>query len=243
MAGNPYTESGEKFRIPDMLANRADIYNLGDVIGDSESLFKLSLIENAIVENPILQKIAGKSFTDFYNLLDYVEKKGDLMPDLEGNHTQQDIDDFIAVVKNDLAVRDVVLKVNMNYISSAATQDAYRLEPPFKLQGSYRDMNKLTSMIVPIMNKHEINELILTHYENESQTLTTDSEANLLKLKEIAGILSETEFKRWEHIKEIFNKNNKFAGIDQNNQTGQVIAQLVEFNDHLQGIKDAIKKG
>jgi hypothetical protein len=35
MAGNPYTESGEKFQIPDMLASRADTYNLGDVIGDS----------------------------------------------------------------------------------------------------------------------------------------------------------------------------------------------------------------
>ena len=34
MAGNPYTESGEKFQIPDMLASRADTYNLGDVIGD-----------------------------------------------------------------------------------------------------------------------------------------------------------------------------------------------------------------
>jgi hypothetical protein len=33
MAGNPYTESGEKFRIPDMLANRADTYNLGDILG------------------------------------------------------------------------------------------------------------------------------------------------------------------------------------------------------------------
>ncbi|MEM8621855.1 MAG: ATP-binding protein, partial [Actinomycetota bacterium] len=28
MAGNPYTESGEKFRLPDMLTNRADTYNL-----------------------------------------------------------------------------------------------------------------------------------------------------------------------------------------------------------------------
>ncbi|POA51340.1 hypothetical protein C1884_30525, partial [Pseudomonas sp. GW460-R15] len=27
MAGNPYTESGDVFKIPDMLANRADIYN------------------------------------------------------------------------------------------------------------------------------------------------------------------------------------------------------------------------
>ena len=30
MAGNPYTESGERFQIPDMLANRADTYNLGE---------------------------------------------------------------------------------------------------------------------------------------------------------------------------------------------------------------------
>jgi len=33
MAGNPYTETGGKFQIPDMLANRADTYNLGDIIG------------------------------------------------------------------------------------------------------------------------------------------------------------------------------------------------------------------
>lgn len=44
MAGNPYTESGDKFQIPDMLSNRADIYNLGDVIGDSGDAFKLSYI-------------------------------------------------------------------------------------------------------------------------------------------------------------------------------------------------------
>ncbi|MEM8907745.1 MAG: DNA repair ATPase, partial [Bacteroidota bacterium] len=48
MAGNPYTESGDKFQIPDMLANRADIYNLGDIIGDSAEVFKLSYIENAL---------------------------------------------------------------------------------------------------------------------------------------------------------------------------------------------------
>ena len=44
MAGNPYTESGDKFQIPDMLANRADIYNLGDIIGDTATEFKLSYI-------------------------------------------------------------------------------------------------------------------------------------------------------------------------------------------------------
>ena len=242
MAGNQYTESGEKFQIPDMLANRADVYNLGDVIGGSDNLFKLSLLENGIVENPHLQKVSSKSFADFYKLVDYVETKSELMPDLEGNHTQQEIDDFLAVIRNSLAVRNVVLKVNQNYILSAAVQDSYRSEPPFKLQGSYRDMNKLLSQIIPLMNKKEIEGLLLTHYENESQTLTSDSETNLLKLKEIAGLLSDTDRERWQQIKEVFNKNNKFAGIDQNNQTGQVIAQLAELSDNLLGIRKAISK-
>jgi hypothetical protein len=241
MAGNPYTESGEKFQIPDMLANRADIYNLGDVIGSSGHLFRLSLLENAIIENPYLQKVAGKSFADFYNLVDFIEQSNDLMPTLEGNHAQQDIDDFLAVTKNSLLVRDVVLKVNQHYIASAAMQDAYRTEPPFKLQGSYRDMNKMTGKIVPLMNPDEVSELILTHYESESQTLTSHAEANLLKLKELAGILSDTERERWKHIKDVFNKNNQLAGISPDNQAGQVIARLSEFNHHLEGIKEAIK--
>lgn len=242
MAGNPYTESGEKFQIPDMLANRADVYNLGDVIGDSESLFRLSLLENAIVENPYLQKVTSKSFADFYNLVEFVETKSEMMPDLEGNHTQQDIDDFIAVIKNSLYIRNIVMKVNQNYIASAAMQDAYRTEPAFKLQGSYRDMNKMLSQLVPLMNEKEVRSLVLTHYENESQTLTADSEANLLKLKEIAEALTKEDATRWEQIKTVFNKNNKLAGIDQNNQAGMVIAQLAEFNDHLEGIRQAISK-
>ena len=242
MAGNPYTESGEKFQIPDMLANRADVYNLGDVIGDSGHLFKLSLLENSIIENPYLQKITSKSFTDFYNLINHIETKGDLMPDLEGNHTQQDIDDFIVVVKNALIIRDIVLKVNFNYISSAAMQDSYRVEPPFKLQGSYRDMNKIVTKLVPLMNEKEINELILSHYESESQTLTSNAEANLLKFKELAGLLTDKETERWSHIKEIFNKNNKLAGIGRDNQSGQVISQLETFNENLEGIRDAITR-
>ena len=73
MAGNPYTESGEKFRIPDMLANRADIYNLGDIIGDTAHLFRLSLIENSLTSNPVLHQLSSKNFDDVYRLLDRVE--------------------------------------------------------------------------------------------------------------------------------------------------------------------------
>ena len=46
MAGNPYTETGEKFQ-SDMLANRADTYNLGDIPGGREEAFALSYIENS----------------------------------------------------------------------------------------------------------------------------------------------------------------------------------------------------
>jgi hypothetical protein len=102
-------------------------------------------------------------------------------------------------------------------------------------------MNKMIGKIVPLMNPNEVSGLILTHYESESQTLTSNAEANLLKLKELAGLLSDTERERWKHIKDVFNKNNQLAGIDQSNQTGQVIARLSDFNNNLEGIKEAIK--
>ncbi|HLV50627.1 MAG TPA: hypothetical protein VKY44_01565, partial [Flavobacterium sp.] len=238
MAGNPYTESGSKFQIPDMLANRADVYNLGDVIGDTEHLFNLSLIENAAIENPYLEKIAGKSFKDFYALIDYTESRSEQLPDLEGNYQKQEIDDFIAVLKHILKIRDIVVKVNQNYIQSAAMQDSYRTEPSFKMQGSYRNMSKLVTQVVPMMNEKEINDLLLAHYESESQTLTTDTESNLLKLKELAGLISVEEQQRWNEIKEIFRKNNKHGGLAKDDK---MFAQLLEFNENLEGIIQAIK--
>ena len=239
MAGNPYTESGSKFQIPDMLANRADVYNLGDVIGDTETLFNLSLIENATGDNPYLDKIASKSLTDFYKLTNFVTENQEQLPDLEGNYLKQEIDDFIAVLKHVIKIRNIVVKVNQNYISSAAMQDDYRTEPPFKMQGSYRNMSKLVSKIVPMMNEKEINETILAHYESESQTLTTDTESNLLRLKEIAGLITAKEKERWETIKATFVKNNKHGGL---NKDDKVFTQLLEFNENLEGIIQAILK-
>lgn len=238
MAGNPYTESGSKFQIPDMLANRADVYNLGDVIGDTEHLFNLSLVENAAIENPYLEKIASKSFNDFYGLIDFLTSGSEQLPDLEGNYLKQDVDDFIAVLRHVLKIRDIVVKVNRHYIQSAAMQDSYRTEPPFKMQGSYRNMSKLVAPVVPMMNDKEIDGLILAHYESESQTLTTDTESNLLKLKELAGLITSEERKRWENIKEIFRKNNKHGGLGKDDK---VFAQLLEFNENLEGIIQAIK--
>lgn len=238
MAGNPYTESGSKFQIPDMLANRADVYNLGDVIGDTAHLFNLSLIENAAIENPYLEKIAGKSFEDFYALIGYVQQGSEQLPDLEGNYLKQEIDDFIYVLRHILKIRDIVIRVNQQYIQSAAMQDSYRTEPAFKMQGSYRNMSKLVAPVLPMMNDKEIDQLILAHYESESQTLTADTESNLLKLKEVAGLISDKEQQRLDEIREIFRKNNKHGGMAKDDK---VFAQLLEFNENLEGIIRAIK--
>ena len=242
MAGNPYTESGEKFRIPDMLSNRADIYNLGDIIGDTESLFKLSLLENSLTSNPVLHQLRSRNFDDVYTLIDRVENNSDA-GELKGNHTQQEIQDYKSVLEKVLSIRDTVLKVNETYIKSAGTEDEYRTEPAFKLQGSYRDMNKLVSKVVPIMNEKEVNSLLLSHYENESQTLTAAAEANLLKFKELRGNISEEERLRWDAIKETFLKNNKLKGFGDKNEMAQVLSQMMAFSENLEGIKQVLQRG
>ena len=243
MAGNPYTESGDKFRIPDMLANRADIYNLGDVIGDSADLFKLSLIENALTSNDLLRQLSSKNFDDIYTIINHIEQGGEGTLDLKGNHTKQEVQDYISVLEKVLRVRNDVLSVNEQYIKSAAMEDAYRTEPSFKLQGSYRDMNKLVAKVVPIMNDKELTTLLLSHYESESQTLTSAAEANLLKYKELANNLSSDEQQRWETIKTTFVKNNKLKGFGNQNEMAQVLSQLMQFSDNLEGIKEVLAKG
>ncbi|VXC24918.1 DNA repair ATPase [Maribacter litoralis] len=242
MAGNPYTESGEKFKIPDMLANRADIYNLGDIIGETEHLFRLSLIENSLTANPILQQLASKEFEDVYTIVNQIESKTD-EGQLKGNHSSQEIEEYKKVLEKVLKVRDVLLKVNATYIKSAAMQDEYRTEPAFKLQGSYRDMNKLVAQIVPIMNDKELNTLLRSHYENEAQTLTGSAEANLLKYNELIGQLTTDEATRWAAIKEQFVKNNKLKGFGNANEMAQVLSQMMEFSENLAGIKSVLQNG
>ena len=76
MAGNPYTESGEKFMIPDMLANRADVYNLGDMARENEEAFKLSYLENAVTSNKYLNNIYLKNQDDIYKLIQITWRQG-----------------------------------------------------------------------------------------------------------------------------------------------------------------------
>jgi hypothetical protein len=243
MAGNPYTESGDKFQIPDMLANRADTYNLGDIIGDTAHVFNMSYIENSLTSNSVLNKLNAKSQKDIYTFIKMAETDSRDGLEFEGNYSVQEMNDISGVMKKMLVIRDIISKINAEYIRSAAMQDEYRTEPPFKLQGSYRNMNKIAEKVLAVMNDQELETLILSHYENESQTLTDGAEYNMLRFKELFGNSSGVDKQRLIDIRKTFGKNQLFNGVDESDPMAQVLVQMGQFTDGLEGIKDSISGG
>ncbi len=233
MAGNPYTESGEVFKIPDMLANRADIYNLGDVLGGMEDAFTLSYIENSLTSNPVLAPLATRDMADLYLLAERAAGKEVSTNALSHAYSGAEINEIVATLQRMLRVRDVVYRVNQQYIASAAQDDRYRTEPPFRLQGSYRNMNKLAEKISPVMNDAELQQLVSDHYLGEAQLLTTGAEENLLKLAELRGMQGDEEQQRWAQIKRDFLRN-KAMGAGDADVGGRVVAQLADIASALQ---------
>ncbi len=240
MAGNPYTESGQKFKIPDMLANRADTYNLGDVIGANAEWFKASYLENAVTSNSVLAPLAVRSQADIRAFVRMAETGQRTAEGLEGTYSAQELDEVLSVMKKLVAIRDVVMRVNEEYIASAGQSDEFRTEPAFKLQGSYRNMNRLAEKVVAIMNDDEVRALVIGHYRGESQTLTTGAEANLLRFKELIGELKPDEAARWADIKKTFQRNQFTRGTDQNDPVGRVVAQLSLFQAGLESIQTTL---
>jgi hypothetical protein len=92
------------------------------------------------------------------------------------------------------------------------------------------------------MNDDELEALLLTHYRNESQTLTNAAEANMLKYRELSGIITVEEKQRWESIKETFVKNNKLKGMGDGNNMAMLLSQVMEFTGHLGDIKDYLRE-
>lgn len=232
MAGNPYTESGDVFRIPDMLANRADVYNLGDVLSGQQDVFAMSYIENALTSNPVLAPMALRDLSDLYLLMDMAHGKEVATGDLSHSYATSEINEIISVLKSLFKVQEVILKVNQEYIRSAAMDDRYREEPAFKLQGSYRNMNKLAEKVVAVMDESELQQLLDDHYVGEAQLLTTGAEENLLKLKELRGTLNETELKRWQEIKKEFKIRNAMMGDDADGAT-KIASQIAALKNSL----------
>ncbi|WP_321146472.1 DNA repair ATPase [Providencia alcalifaciens] len=235
MAGNPYTESGEVFRIPDMLANRADIYNLGEVLGGMDDAFALSYIENSLTSNPVLAPLALRDLNDLYLLVDKAMGKSVSTNALSYPYSDAEVNEITAVISRLLSLRDVVLKVNQQYIASAAQSDKYRTEPAFRLQGSYRNMNKLSEKVSSVMNDDELERLLDDHYLGEAQLLTTGAEENLLKLAELRGRLNEKDAARWQQIKKDFLRNKALGG-DNADVGDRVVTQLAQLVESVQSL-------
>jgi hypothetical protein len=122
-----------------------------------------------------------------------------------------ELEEILTVLRHLHRAQAVLLRVNQEYIRSAAQSDKLRTEPPFKLQGSYRNMNKIAKKVVAAMTEKEIEALIDDHYQGEAQTLTTAAEQNLLKLAELRGRLSPAQQERGQQIKDEFVRQRRMG--------------------------------
>ncbi|HJD82064.1 MAG TPA: AAA family ATPase [Kitasatospora aureofaciens] len=199
MAANPYTESGRLFRLPDMLANRADVWNLGDAVAGREDLFALSFVENSLPANPHLAPLATAERADLDTLL--ARAAGTPGGTLAGAWPAAEVERMTAVLAGLLHLRGTVLAVNRAYLASAAQDDRARTEPPFLLQGSYRNMAKLAQRLDPALTRPELDALLIDHYRAEAQPLGADAEAQLLKLAELRDDLTPEQARRWAELK------------------------------------------
>jgi len=239
MAGNPYTETGTRFQIPDMLANRADTYNLGDILGGNEDVFASSYLENALTSNAVLAPLATRDPGDVQKLVRLARGEDVPLTEIQHGYSAAEVEEITSILTRMMGCQKVLLEVNKQYIASASQEDAYRTEPGFKLQGSYRNMNKLAEKVVSAMNEEELQQLIDDHYASESQTLTTGAEQNLLKLAELRGRLTPAQSARWVEIKESFVRTRRSGGKG-DDPVARLTGALGGVDEALQRINTAI---
>lgn len=240
MTGNPYTESGGRFRVPDMLANRADVWNLGDVLTGKEAVFALSFVENALTSHPVLAPLAGRDRADLDLLIRLAEGDPSARADrLSYACEPAELARVLAVLGHLLTARDTVLAVNSAYMASAGATDTARTEPPFRLQGSYRTMNRIVQRIEPVMNSRELAAVVDDHYTAEAQTLATDAEANLLKLGELRGTLSAEQAVRWAELKEAWVRQR---GAAEDEPLRRAVAALEVLAERIGAVESAITR-
>jgi MoxR-like ATPase len=240
MAGNPYTETGRRFRVPDMLANRADVWNLGDVLAGREDLFELSYLENALTSNAVLAPLSSRDRADLPLLMRLADGDDTVRPDQLGHpYSAAELDQILSVLRKMRRVQRIVLRTNRAYIASAGQADASRTEPPFRLQGSYRNMNKLAERIVPVMNDEEIEGVVDDHYLGEAQTLASGAEANLLKLAELRGRLTAEQAARWADVKAAYLRERALGGAGDDPMT-RAVGAVGLLADRVGGVEAAI---
>ena len=201
MAGNPYTGSGREFRIPDMLANRADVHNLGDVAGAHQAAFAQSYIENASGVNDVLAPVIGRGRKELEALLAASQGATLRTESLQHHYAPTELSAVTRTLAHVARARDALLKVNAAYIASATVDDTLRGEPPFLLQGSYRNMARLAGRLVSAMTPDEVDLAVREHYQAEAQTLAAAAGWNLARLPIVLGTATPDEVARVDELR------------------------------------------
>ncbi len=202
MAGNPYTGAGASFQVPDMLANRADVHNLGDVVSGSLDAFAQSYIENACGAHEMLAPVIARGRADLGPLIRAAMGEQTRSEELQHPYTGPELKRITSVLAHFVQVRDALMKVNSAYMRSATLDDGMRGEPPFLMQGSYRNMSRIAPRVVAEMTSQEVSALIRDHYLAESQTLAGAGAWNLAKLAEVMGSTDEMELAKVADLRE-----------------------------------------
>ena len=227
MAGNPYTTGGGRFEMPDMLVNRSDVFNLGDVSGEHDAAFSRSYIENSLTACPPLAPHASKLLDDLGAVLDMADGRKPVdASGLQHAWDGAELDASVLSVKMLRRAQRVLLDVNAAYIDSAATAEEDRVAPPFLLQGSYRNMARIASRVVPVMTEAELDAIVDDHYNSEAQTLTDKAEQNMLAYTALSGRQTAEQAERWT---EILERTERRAAA------GDSVGRIVDAVDRLTG--------
>ncbi len=163
--------------------------------------------------------------------------------ELEGNYSLEEISEMVSTMKKLMRIRDVVLRVNREYIRSAAQSDAYRTEPPFLLQGSYRNMNRIAEKVLPIMNDQELQTADRFQLRERRPDADHQRRVEPAEVQGTHGRADPEEAQRWASIKRTFTQNVKMHGVAAGDQAGQVIVQLRDFSDGLHAIRETMGEG
>jgi hypothetical protein len=91
------------------------------------------------------------------------------------------------------------------------------------------------------MNDDELMALIASAYEQDAQTLTRDSESNLLKFREMLGIMTPAERERWQQICYAYVEATRLGSMAGDDQALQVLKSLASIRDGLETIRRAIQ--
>ena len=213
-------------------------YNLGDILSGKNDLFALSYLENALTANTVTAPLTTRPPADIPRLMKLAQGESVATTELEHGYSGAELNEIVEVLKRLFFAQRVLLRVNQQYIASASQDDRFRTEPPFKLQGSYRNMNKLAEKIVSVMTDAELETLIDSHYAGESQTLTTSAEQNLLKLAELRGRQTADQKARWDEIKRGFKRVQTQGGKD-DDPVVRVTGTLAALGEELSRIREA----